>query len=179
MNFKKLFVVLILLTLITILSLQIIGRHLINPESPAGIVSFEYSGNLNKAEHIVDAWGEEGRIYAALDLGIDYLFVLLYTATLVVGSMLFTPKGHRILHSASRIMVIASIIAGLLDCIENFALFKILTGSRNENLAYMAKLCATPKFLLAGSVLIFIISTWVYSKISSVKTKDIMNNMNG
>lgn len=48
------------------------------PSSPAGIVSFEFAGSLAVPREMLAAWGETGQVYAALNLGLDYLFLISY-----------------------------------------------------------------------------------------------------
>ena len=172
MKLKKIFSLSIIFTFLTIVGLQIIGGHLITTSSPMGIVSFEFSTDLQNAQQIVNSWGEKGKIYAGLDLGLDYLFIFLYTTTLISACYLIISKissSNNIIYSLSRLMIAGTVIAALLDCLENFALIMLLTGQGTNNLAALAAYCAAPKFILVGIVIVFIIATTIFLKLSSAK----------
>lgn len=49
------------------------------------------------------------------------------------------------------------LLAGLLDAVENYALIKVLLGSRDEIWPVAAKYCAGPKFAIVGVGLIYVI----------------------
>jgi urease beta subunit len=55
--------------------LQVTGAPLRTDVSPHGIISFEFAGELDLAQRMVESWGSTGRIYAGLNLGLDYLFL--------------------------------------------------------------------------------------------------------
>jgi len=168
-SMQKVFMVSLIGTIVLIISLQIIGRNLVTPLSPMGIVSFEFSSNMQNADSIMSSWNETGKISAALNLGLDYLFILMYTTTLLSGCIVLTKcasyeKGKTIKY-LSKVMIISSVVAALLDVIENFALIRILTGNGSDNLAALAMYCAIPKFILVGLVILFIISLWSVRKL--------------
>lgn len=168
-SLQKVFAIALIGTIILIITLQIIGNNLITPVSPMGIVSFEFSSNLQNAIDMMDSWDESGRINAGLNLGLDYLFILLYTSTLISGCLLVmegvSDKKYRYVKVLSKVMITGSIIVALLDAIENFALIRILTGNGSDTLAALAIYCAIPKFILVGIVILFIASVWSYRRL--------------
>jgi hypothetical protein len=44
---------------------QVLGKPLITPAAPSGIVSFELAGSLPNAREMLESWGPTGRVYAA------------------------------------------------------------------------------------------------------------------
>ena len=66
-------------TLALVAAMNSVGRPLIDELAPFGIVSFEFAGDLEAARAMLASWGERGRLYAALGLGLDYLFLIIVT----------------------------------------------------------------------------------------------------
>ena len=66
----------LMLALVTLGALALIDLHLRNAVSPQGIVSFELCAYTGSCRAIVEAWGPSGQVWAALSLGLDYLFML-------------------------------------------------------------------------------------------------------
>ena len=61
--------------------MQIVGDPLINPTAPSGIVTFELAGKVSKVQEILVSWDSHEQLFAALGLGLDYVFMLLYSTT--------------------------------------------------------------------------------------------------
>ena len=53
----------------------ILDRPLRTPAAPQGIVSYELAGTLPRAQEILASWGERGRLFAGVGLGLDYLYL--------------------------------------------------------------------------------------------------------
>jgi hypothetical protein len=51
--------------------------------APGGIVSFELAKNYAASQQILDSWSAKAKINAALSLGLDFLFLILYGLVLV------------------------------------------------------------------------------------------------
>ena len=143
-------------------SLQILGEPLKTAAAAGGIVSYELAGTIEQAQTILTSWGTQGQIYAGLNLGLDYLFILFYVTTIGLGCVLITQNLTRkmrapLLVTVGLVLAWGLILAGLLDCIENFALIKILLGSLSGQLATLARWCAIFKFLLVAAGLVYVI----------------------
>lgn len=67
-----------LMSILLLTAMLILDRALISAAAPNGIVSFELAGNIDHARKILTAWGSEGKVYASLSLGLDYLFLIVY-----------------------------------------------------------------------------------------------------
>ena len=159
---KAVFLVLLVLTIIVMVSLQILGEPLKTAAAAGGIVSYELAGTIEQAQTILTSWGTQGQIYAGLNLGLDYLFILFYVTTIGLGCVLITQNLTRkmrapLLVTVGLVLAWGLILAGLLDCIENFALIKILLGSLSGQLAPLARWCAIFKFLLVAAGLVYVI----------------------
>jgi hypothetical protein len=157
----KIFWFLFCLTIITIIGMQITGNPLKTEAAPGGIVSFELIGTLEGSQRIINSWKDDKIIYAGINMGLDFLFLSLYSITIALACLLVSARlpGHWIFFRRVGIwMAVAVIIAGLLDIFENIALIKLLLGSENEILPLFANWCAIPKFLIIILAIIYVIT---------------------
>ncbi|MCA9732473.1 MAG: hypothetical protein H6696_12925 [Deferribacteres bacterium] len=172
---KKIFLALVLFTLIVILGMQMTGSPLKTEAAPAGIVSFEFAGDLVQAQKIFASWGEMERTYAALNTGLDFLFLVSYTFTLALGSLLaarFFTSRSRTWSRVGYLLIWGMFAAGLLDAVENIALIQMLLGTTNNLWPSMAYKCASVKFFLVGIGLFYVLS-WFGARIVLIFKKDI------
>jgi hypothetical protein len=141
-------------------TLQILGRPLINDSAPTGIVSFEFAGDLTGALTILDSWDPATKVFAALNLGLDYLFLLAYAGAIGLGCVLL---GEALANHSTTLPTIGSLLAwgatlaALLDAFENYALIRLLLGSTYPIWPFVARLAAAPKFTLVALGLLYIL----------------------
>ncbi len=155
------FILFFILSILVMVSLQMTGAPLRTDVSPNGIISFEFAGELDLAQRMVDSWGHTGRIYAGLNLGLDYLFLAVYACAISLGCVLVARKldpGNPALANAGVIIAYAQFLAAILDCIENYGLIQVLLGTETEAWPLVAKWCAWPKFLIVGAGLIYVMA---------------------
>jgi len=158
-NMKKVLITSLIITVGVAIALQLSGRYLVTKEAPFGIVSFEFAGDLINAQTIMNSWGQNGKVYAGLNLGMDYLFLVAYTLLLASASILVTERVKakwEQMRITGYIIVIGCLLAGFLDAIENYALINILVGNGSDFLAQLALWCAIPKFVLVGLGIIYL-----------------------
>lgn len=157
---KRAFVPLAVLTLGILVGLQSLSGPLRTEVAPAGIVSFEFAGELSAAQSMVRSWGHKGQVYAGLNLGLDYLFLVAYAMAIGLGCVLV---GRRLSESAGFVGLLGSILAwgqwgaAGLDGLENYALIQILLGSEQVLWSRVAWWCALPKFLIVALGLFYIV----------------------
>jgi hypothetical protein len=153
------FAVFLCLAIFVMVNLQILGRPLITEMAPAGIVSFELAGDLSLAQRMVESWGDAGRVYAALNLGIDYLFLVAYPAAIGLGCVIVARslwQQSKFLSIVGGSLAWAQVGAGLLDALENYALIRTLLGAQRDVWPVMARWCAVPKFLIVALGLLYV-----------------------
>ena len=166
------FIILALLTLLVMASLQVLGRPLITEAAPAGIVSFEFSGSLEVAQQVVDSWGAAGKVYAGLNLGLDYLFLVFYGLAISLGCVIVAQEfSNRSIFTSIVGVILAwgQLAASALDAVENYALIQILLGSNRAIWSSVAFWCARPKFIIVALGLVYIIACGLISAILSKK----------
>lgn len=154
------FWVFLVLAIGLMLTLNALGRPLVGEAAPAGIVSYELAGNLDQARRILDAWGSEAQVYAGLNLGLDYLFLIAYPIAIGLGCLLVSQpsrSGPGRLVKVGALLGWALLAAGALDALENYALIRLLLGSGNPLWPAVARVCAIPKFLIVGVGLLFVL----------------------
>jgi hypothetical protein len=150
---KKLCWISVLLMLATLGALIAIDLNLRNPVSPQGIVSFELCAYTGSCRAIVEAWGPVGQVWAALSLGLDYLFMLLYPATIFLALALVVvhvPERLKMLTTGAALAVWG---AGAADALENYCLAQMLVNPAAGGYAWPAAIFATIKFIVLGATL--------------------------
>ena len=169
------FIFFFILSLLTMVSLQVTGAHLITEVSPSGILSFEFAGDLSAARNMVNSWGQTGRVYAGLNLGLDYLFLMAYAGAIGLGCVLVA-RSHspKTTFSANLGILIAwaQLGAALLDGIENYALIRVLFGTEMAVWPVVARWCALPKFAIVGAGLIYVMIGTVVVVVLKFKRRD-------
>ena len=116
----RLFASLFILTLAVMAALNILGEPLITEAAPAGIISYEFAANEKTAQSILDSWDDRAKIFAGFNLGLDYLFLILYASTIALAIILLADKnlGRAVLFLATALAWGQWLAAGL-DAVEN------------------------------------------------------------
>ena len=175
---KRAFMALLALTLVVMVSLNALGGPLNTEVAPAGIVSYELAGELSLAQSMVESWGQTGQVYAGLNLGLDYLFLVAYSSSIALGCVLVArslnksdaarpgspdpgrKRGFgnplRAISGVGVPLAWAQFGAALLDSVENYALIQVLLGSQQASWPAVARWCAIPKFSIVAAGLIYV-----------------------
>ncbi len=74
----------VVFTVLTMATLNLVGAPLTTEAAPAGIISYEFAGNVTRAEIILASWDAEARLHAAFVQGLDYLFIPLYAGAIAI-----------------------------------------------------------------------------------------------
>jgi len=157
---RRALIIIIVLTLLVMFCMRLLDSPLKTESAPQGIVSFELAGDLSNSKMVINSWNSKARVYAGLSLGLDYLFLVLYTVS--IGSCCII-IARRIVSSNKTIGFIgagiawAMLAAGLLDAAENFALIELLLGSEESYWPGIARWCAIPKFGIVALGLLYLI----------------------
>ena len=157
---RSIFWFLLVVTLLLLFVLGVVDRPLKTAASPAGILSFQFAGDLTRARQILESWDEKGRRYAAFSLGIDYLFLVIYPLTIALNCVLVAESvvGRYPSYSVvGTIVAWAQLLAGLLDAVENYALVRLLFGSQSGRFPPISFWCATVKFALVGLGIMYVL----------------------
>jgi hypothetical protein len=161
----------ILLSLSLLLVMHSLDGQLITAASPRGIVSFELSGSIESAAQILKLWGPQGKVYAALSLGLDYLFLIVYALFISLSCVriadYFRQRGRH-LAICGLGLGWAQFLAAFLDAIENAALINLIFDSQRDSWPTIARYCALLKFGIVGLGLAYIFSGTLFMIIMNV-----------
>ena len=150
----RVFLPLLAMAGVLMVALTAINAPLATAAAPRGMVSFELAGSVAEVRRILASWDETARISAAFSLGLDYVFLALYPTTIALACLRaarpFAAGGSRLAALAPLAVWLAwgQWLAGLLDAIENAALYRVLLGPVTEPWPAVARACALPKFAL-------------------------------
>jgi len=165
---KPALVLSILATLALMVTLNALGAPLRTEAAPAGIVSFEFAGSLAAAQRMIESWGGTGPIYAGLNLGLDYLFLISYPLSIGLACVMVSRRLRARGGGFSKLgigLAWGQGAAGLLDALENYSLIRVLLGTRIESWPLVARISATGKFCLVALGLSYVLVVLVASLI--------------
>lgn len=164
----------LLLTVALMGAILTTNTPLVNPTAPYGMVSFQLAGNLTDTQTVLSSWNPQARVFAALNLGIDYLYMVAYTVTISLACALLAS------HLAHRGPLLALVgvgvswvmfVALLLDAAENYFLIRLLLGDGQTLWPVLARWCAIPKFGLVLAALVYLASGGLLAIIKNTKKK--------
>jgi len=161
---KYFYVFVVSVTLITMLIISMIDKHLTN-NIVQGIIDFELAKTPERARQILDSWGPTGQIYAAFSLGIDYLFLVFYSLFFILTTCKIAENNHNYFKKLAPFLVLVFVVAGIFDALENYFLFQIL--SHQEYVAsnpQWAAYFSVAKFSLLGLGVLLLIAGWIGKK---------------
>jgi hypothetical protein len=129
----------------------------IGPAKPS-IVDYELAGSVSKATEIINAWNENDRIRAGFSLGIDYLYMPVYSTTIALacvwGAGVLKNKSWR---TIGILLAWGLWAAAVFDAIENLGLVVSLFGSPVAPWPLVSQVCATLKFTLIIVGLLYVV----------------------
>lgn len=158
MNKKSLFWIALVFTLLTFAAIYAFDKHLKNDFVPHGIVSFQFAKSLGNSVEMINSWDTNAKVYAAVSLGIDYLYLLAYGSFLVLSVLLLAAKlPLGFLKKLAKIVVLMIVLAALLDGVENYGSIRLLTGTHTQSMASLVYYCANVKFALIVIGIIYLL----------------------
>jgi hypothetical protein len=149
---KRLVVFLALLAVFLVIT---IGFQFIGPAEPS-IVDLELAGTTCRAAQIIDAWDMQDRIRAGFNLGLDYLYMPVYSTLIALVCV----WGAGVLASRQWRATGLSLgwglwAAAVFDAVENAMLAVMLFGTMAVPYPLVAWVCAVLKFGLIVLGLVF------------------------
>jgi len=159
MKKKTLFWIALILALATFAMINQIDKHLKNDVVSTGIVSLQFAKSLDNSLEIINSWDTNAKVYAAVSLGIDYLYLVAYGSFLVLSVLLLAAKlPPGFLKKAARIIVLIIVLAAILDGIENYASIRLLSGTRTQSMVSVVFYSACIKFSLLAVGVIYLLT---------------------
>jgi len=145
-----------LLVMVSILQWQ--GRALITPASPYGILNIEFARNGEQFQKLLLFLGSKA---IETNLFLDFPFIAAYACFLYFSCIYVRQKTQW--NRASRIFATAALVAALFDVAENFILLLVLWNRFNATGLAIVYYVAITKFVLAGSVVLFLLFSWPFT----------------
>lgn len=166
---RPLLIALLTLTLALEVLLTWQGASLVTAEAPFGIVSFQLAGTLAQAQAIIRSWDEYARLNDAFGLGLDFLFMPVYSSALALaclwaGEVL---RQHRWpLADLGAPLAWGQWLAVFFDMVENIALFLLLLGQVVAPWPAVARMAALIKFGLIFIGMVYGLLGWAVGMVS-------------
>ena len=137
------------------------------------IIALERPADADDARAVIAEWKDAGRLDAVRrSIWWDYVFILVYTTLAALGCVIaaraFFKEGSAE-YNAALLIAWLPLLAGLLDCVENYAMLGMLDGFEGETLPRLARWCATVKFCI-----IIPIAGWVLTTIVLLGIKHLL-----
>ena len=161
---KPLFFVFFAMTIAIFGIFNILDQPLRTDSAPNGIVSFELAREVDAAQFMVNSWDANAGLFAAFGLGFDYLFMPTYALALSLGLLLAMGNKKNRYAIFAGWMGWGVFVAAFFDAMENYMLWRVLTGDIISPYPEIAAICATIKFMLLILGLITALSGRLFSK---------------
>lgn len=138
--------------------LTLLDLPLRNEVAPTGVVAFELARTAERSAAILDSWDQRAKEGALLLHGLDYLFLLVYSAWLFLLSRKVAAALGGRWQPVGNAVAVGALFCAPFDAIENYALIVQLRDGATEALAYRAWLAATPKFVFFTAAVAFVLT---------------------
>jgi hypothetical protein len=141
------------------LTLNFINAPLQTDSAPLGIISFEFAGNVDSAQAVIESWNFQAQKQAAFSIGYDYLFLVTYSTAIALACIWaskFVDPSNAALINAGVLLAWGQWLAALCDGVENAALFISLVQQPISPLPEIARITASLKFVLILLGLIYV-----------------------
>ena len=128
-----------------------------------GIASFELAKNLGNSTAILNSWDINAKISAGLSLGLDFLFLLVYSN--FIALLIFNINNrlwkNNTFYKFGSLLISLIFLAAFLDIIENISLIKLLLGDIKQIWSSIAYYAAVTKFSLVLISVTYLIINWI------------------
>ncbi|HET9055637.1 MAG TPA: hypothetical protein VFN30_02200 [Chitinophagaceae bacterium] len=148
-------------TIVMIIVLQLQGQKLRTIATPLGILNLEFAKTTEEAEMVITAWQSDTSVdliaTAKWAIWLDFIFIFFYSFFLFGACKRIYHHGHKWQRKAGREFAYGSLIAGVLDVIENILMLQALDGHYGLFSTLLTFICAIIKFTLVGLAVLYIL----------------------
>ncbi len=161
---KKLTIVLSIFIVILIFIMRHIDTQIQNGDSTNGIVSFELAKDLSNSISILNSWNILSKISAGISLGLDFLFLIIYSLfiSLIIHKLNEKLWKHKKMYILGIVLIWCMFLAAFFDIIENIALIKLLLGNPKQLWSSLSYYFAIAKFSLLAFGISYIIGNLLF-----------------
>ena len=132
------------------------GRPLTTPTTPYGILEIEVPWSEERAQQVLDHWGEDLLPTARKQVQIDFFYLLLYPVSLSLLCALIAGYESGAVGFFGVLVAWGVLLTGPLDAVENLAILRMLSGSVAAPFPQVATVAATVKFTLLFGAFFYI-----------------------
>ena len=162
---KPVFFAFLAWTLVLFAIFQVLNIPLTTKAAPAGIVSHQFAWTPEKAQAILSSWEGRASLFAALGLGLDYLFMPSYALAVTMGTLLAAGRHSGLLTRLGTWAAYGVFIAVVFDALENIGQAQqLLNGVITAPLTYFVGICAILKFSLLILGILYGLVGWTLPK---------------
>jgi hypothetical protein len=162
---KPIFFALLAWTLILFAIFQVLNIPLTTSAAPAGIVSHQFAWTPEKAQAILASWEGRANLFAALGLGLDYLFMPSYALTVALGALLAAGRHSGWLARLGTWAAYGMFTAAFFDAMENIGQAQqLLNGVVTAPVTHFVGVCAVIKFSLLLLGILYGLARWALPK---------------
>lgn len=154
---KKVLVISLSLTVVVGAALVLLDAELKGVHSPYGIVSFELCAVSSNCLDIIDEWNAREKLIAAFGLGLDYLFLIVYSAVICCALVVVSWNLKAPYKRISFRLVWLAVAAGVFDLLENTFLTVMLLSGVSHPYEWYSTGSAMAKFACLGFVLVWFV----------------------
>lgn len=152
---RKQILVAAIASVLMILALRWQGASLVTPESPRGMIDFEFANTFQQVNQLLELWDDS---IVKLNIWLDFIFIASYILFLSLASGYCAFKwGSGLLWWMGNLFVRLAFIAGLLDIAENLLMLQTLAGNMSAISLQLTFYLAAIKFILAGLILLYLL----------------------
>ncbi|NIM92437.1 MAG: hypothetical protein GTO18_01815 [Anaerolineales bacterium] len=140
---------LVIITITILIIMNVLDMPLKTDAAPNGIISFELAGDEDTVEAILDSWDKDQQLLASFTIGLDYLFLILYSTTIALGciwAMFYFRWINSPLFVIGSWLAWFQWLAAIFDSVENASLMIILLGNPISPWAQISRVLAILKF---------------------------------
>lgn len=166
------FVISLTLCLLCAIALLIINRFIQSDATPYGILSYEFIGSIHKSNIALSAWSDAGKTAVGLSIGIDFLFIALYTIVALQGLRRYADYVRSHAQGLGNYFIFLCYVfplTSLTDLVENISLILLLLGSQNELWPTLAYGAALIKFSVASACIVPVLIVQCYLQIAKFR----------
>lgn len=180
---KQIFILIIAVagTLLLATMMKDQGAPLITCKTPKGILNLEFAATPAAASSVVAEWQgsrcNDGHTLvetAVANTKLDFVFIAFYVLFFYMTSLILGQSLPGFAGKLGLWLRWGSVLAGLMDVVENLLMFKTLQGNITDMGTYSTSLCAKIKFGLLAICLLYLLLglVWlVFNKKSAVTVK--------
>ena len=159
---KPLLLFLLAGTLIMMVVMAKTGASLKTPLTTLGILNLEFAYNTKMAGKVINVWASMSSVdnigAAKFNTKLDFIFLSFYSLLLFYLCRMVAKTSSGYMYSTGILLAKGSIVAGLLDILENTGMLLELNGHITSSITLFTFICASLKWALVLAAVLYILA---------------------